>query len=199
MGFSALTGSSTNWNWTYIAIDGTASSPTTKQMLKYTNDTDKKQVLKSVYFNMGTGNGTFQDSQVVTGYGVPYDVYVYVTQDSKTIKSDTLTITNKVSPSYSGYEEKTFTFTQGIPVEAGASVIIYMALIRTDTSSSYPVVICHGRNNSSYWGGTVTDQVASMLVWNGSVWKECVPLVWNGSTWKECVALVWNGSVWKNL
>lgn len=196
MGFSA---SGTNWDWTYMAINGTASSPTTKSMLTYTNDTDKKQVLKSVYFNMGTGNGTFKDPQVVTGYGVSYDVYVYVTQDSKTIKSDTLTITNKVSPSYSGYEKKTFTFTQGIPVEAGKSVTIYMALIRTDTSSSYPVVICHGRKNSTYWGGTVTDQVASILVWNGSAWRECVPLVWNGSTWRECVALVWNGSTWKNL
>lgn len=193
MGWSAIKIEGTGWFWTYMAIN----EKETRLMLKYTNDTGNDVVIESVHFQMGTGNGTFTDPNTVTGTGIAYDVQASaVDSNGTTVYSNTLTITNKVNSSYGGVEKKTFTFASGVFVEAGKSVNISLTFIRTNTSGGYPVVICYGRNNSSYWGGTVSESTGCVWICVDGAWKRATPYICIDGDWKKAKAYVCQDGNW---
>ena len=146
MGWSSIT-SSGNWTWTYNHI---GSTTLTRTMLSYKNDNSYPVIINSCYLTLGTGKGTFDQGDKVTGSGLQYTVYATVSG----VDSNTLTVSNIANTSYSGVEKKTFTFNSPVIVSAGSTVNITFKFTGTGTGC---VVIAHGRNNSSYYGGTVSN------------------------------------------
>lgn len=145
MGWSSIT-SSGNWTWTYNHV---GSTTLVRTMLSYTNDNDYPVIINSCYLTLGTGKGTFSQGDTVSGSGLPYTVYA----TASGINSNTLTISNIVNTSYSGVEKKTFSFNSPVIVNVGSKVNITFTFVGSGTGC---IVIAHGRNNSSYYGGTVS-------------------------------------------